>query len=238
MKALAFANLNGHLEALERLQETVLAEEPDLVVFAGNAAGLGQALSEEAATTFDAFFRALAALRCPTAIVPGEHDAPERLFLPAAVARTWTERGVHVVHGSFTFLDNLAVVGFGGLVTDNEREVERALGYPAWEMLYRMSFLSEIDQQLLMVFHHPPAKTKAADLIDGRHTGSLAITELIGTWRPKVAVVGGPTPAIEVFGDTLVISPGRFDQGDYAVFDPRSGRGFELRNARALPATP
>ena len=47
-----------------------------------------------------------------------------------------------------------------------------------------------------------PAEMKAIDLVEGKHVGSTVVTELIGTWRPKVAVVAGQTPGREEYGDT------------------------------------
>jgi Icc-related predicted phosphoesterase len=235
MKTLAFAHLNGNLDALEQLRETTAAERPDLVVFAGNATGPGERQAERDARTFDALFRTLADLPGPVVIVPGEHDAPERAFLAASVSRLWVERQLHAIHGAFAVVRNFAVAGFGGAITERERETERALRYPSWEVLYRMAFLRELEQSLLLVFHHPPAEMKAIDLVDAQHIGQPAVTELIGTWRPKVAVVAGVEPGREEYGDTIVISCGRFDQGDYAVFDARSGRTVEFKKVSGQP---
>jgi Icc-related predicted phosphoesterase len=235
MKTLAFAHLNGRLELLDQLSQAVDHERPDLVVFGGNAAGPGERDRERDARTFDATFRALGTLPCPVVLIPGEHDAPERAFLAASVSREWVERQLHAVHGAFALVQHLAAAGFGGAITEGERETERVLRYPAWEVIYRMGFLRELDQQLLLVFHHPPAEMKAIDLVEGKHVGSAAVTELIGTWRPKVAVVAGESPGRETYGDTTVVSTGRFDQGHYALFDARSGRTVELKTVGGQP---
>jgi Icc-related predicted phosphoesterase len=190
---------------------------------------------ERDARTFDTMFRALGNLPCQVVLIPGKHDAPERAFLAASVSREWVERQLHAIHGTFAITQHIAAAGFGGAITDSERETEQALRYPAWEVLYRLGFLRELDQPLLLVFHHPPAEMKAIDVVDGKHVGSAAITELIGTWRPKVAVVAGESPGRETYGDTTVISSGRFDQGHYAVFDARSGRTVELKTLGGQP---
>ncbi len=235
MKTLAFAHLNGNLEALDQLREAATTERPDLVVFAGNATGPGERQAERDAHTFDALFRTLADLACPAVVVPGEHDAPERAFLAASVSRQWIERQLHAIHGAFAVVHNFAAAGFGGAITEHERETEQALRYPSWEVLYRMAFLRELEQPLLLVFHHPPAEMKAIDVVDGRHVGQPAVTELIGTWRPKVAVVAGAEPGREEYGDTIVVSCGRLDQGHYAVFDARSGRTVEFKKVSGQP---
>jgi Icc-related predicted phosphoesterase len=238
MKTLAFAHVNGRLELLDQLSEAVDRERPDLVVFAGNAVSPGGRDREQDARTLDTMFHALGQLPSPVVLIPGEHDAPERAFLAASVSREWVERQLHAIHGAFAVVHNIATAGFGGAVTDSERETEQALRYPAWEVIYRLGFLRELEQPLLLVFHHPPAEMKAIDVVDGKHAGSPAVTELIGTWRPKVAVVAGETPGRETYGDTTVISSGRFDQGQYAVFDARSGRTVELRTLGGQPVAP
>jgi Icc-related predicted phosphoesterase len=51
--------------------------------------------------------------------------------------------------------------------------------------------------------------------------GHRAVTEAIATWHPRVAVCAGLRPGHKWVGDTLVASPGRLDQGEYAVVDLR-----------------
>jgi Icc-related predicted phosphoesterase len=47
--------------------------------------------------------------------------------------------------------------------------------------------------------------------------GSDVLAELIKTYNPRVAVVALDEPSEVQLGKTLVISPGRLDQGTYAV---------------------
>jgi Icc-related predicted phosphoesterase len=177
----------------------------------------------------------LATLPCPVAVVPGEFDTPERHVLPITTAQEWTERHLHCVHGMSTSVHDLAVAGFGGQITEREREAETALRYPGWEVRYRLAFLSELDQALVLVFHHPPARMRELDLVDGRHAGSQAVTELLGTWRPRVAVVAGERPGQEGYATTVVVSPGRLDRGEYAVFDTSHGREARFGTTTPVP---
>jgi Icc-related predicted phosphoesterase len=159
-------------------------------------------------------------------MVPGEQDVPERHVLPIATAQEWTERHLHCVHGMPLVMGQVVVAGFGGRITEHEREVEQALRYPGWEVKYRMAFLSQVDQPLLLlVFHHPPAQVRDLELGDAE--GSEDVTELIGTWNPAVAVVAGPRSGQGIYARTTIVSPGRLDRGEYAVFDER--RGGEVR---------
>jgi Icc-related predicted phosphoesterase len=224
MRTLAFAHLNGEMDRLEDLGRVVQDERPELVVCAGNLLGREQPSREEMPRALHRALHTLAALPCAVAVLPGEFDAPERLVLPITTAQEWTERHLHCIHGMFMTVSDMAVAGFGGQVMTRERETETALRYPAWEVKYRTAFLSELDQPLILAAHHPPAEMRELDLVDGQHFGSPAITELIGTWRPRVAVVAGTRPGQEMYGSTVVVSPGRFDQGQYSVFDARRGR--------------
>ncbi len=128
------------------------------------------------------------------------------------------------------------MAGFGGRTTDNERETETALRYPGWEVTYRLGFLGQLEQNLLLVFHNPTAETGDLDLVGGERMGSQTVNELIGTWRPKFAVVAGENQGREMYGSSVVVSPGRFDQGQYAVFDTHRGGDVHLRTSAA--ATP
>jgi Icc-related predicted phosphoesterase len=234
MQVLACAHLDGELDRLRDLQRAVDEERPDLVVFAGSALAPGRAAEKGAAQSLHHVLHTLGDLPCHVAVVPGAHDAPEARVLPIMTGLDWTERHLHCVHGMAVPMSELAIAGFGGQVTEHEREIDEALRYPGWEVEYRMAFLSQLDQSLLLlVFHHPPANVRELEPLDERG-GSEVVTELIGTWKPGVAVAAGPRPGRGMHGTTVVVSPGRLDRGEYAVFDARRGR--EVRFAGGASA--
>lgn len=227
MSILACAHLNGAIDRLSELRRAVDDEQPEMVVFAGSlmAPERREERPGDGARALQTALHELAALPCGVAVVPGEHDAPERRVLPVMASQEWVEHHFFCLHGMGASLGELAVTGFGGRITARERETESALRYPGWEARYRMAFLTRVDQALLvMVFHTPPARVGELDMVDGRHMGSEDVTELIGTWGPKVAVVAGDRPGKHMYGTTVVMSPGRLDRGEYALFDPRRGR--------------
>ena len=49
--------------------------------------------------------------------------------------------------------------------------------------------------------------------------GSETLAELINTYRPQLAVVAGNGVAETRLGRTLVVCPGRLEQGQYALID-------------------
>jgi Icc-related predicted phosphoesterase len=49
--------------------------------------------------------------------------------------------------------------------------------------------------------------------------GSEALAVLISTYRPRLAIVPGDAVAETRLGTTLVVHPGRLEQGEYALID-------------------
>lgn len=220
MRILALAHIDGRTEGLEQVKSLAAEERCDAVVVAGSLLPPAPAGNEtDRAQQLHRVLVGLADAPCPVCVIPGENDAPERLVMPAATAEQWVARNLRSVHGSFALVGNTAVVGFGGAITDTGRDVDTRLSYPAWEAAYRLAFIRELDQRLVLVFHQPHAEAKEVDVVDGEHRGSRGVTALIGTWRPRLAVVGGVEQGREVYGDTVVVSPGAFSRGHYAVAD-------------------
>jgi Icc-related predicted phosphoesterase len=66
-----------------------------------------------------------------------------------------------------------------------------------------------------MVFLHTTAPAHK-----GQHAaGSEVLAELIKTYNPRVAIIAGEEPSETRLGKTLVVSPGRLEQGCYADID-------------------
>jgi Icc-related predicted phosphoesterase len=221
MRVMVLAHLNGRLDALERAVEGVEEERADAILVLGSLLGP----DAEPAQTFATAFRMLTRSGLPSFVVPGEADAPERAYLAASLGHESVGKGTtRSVHGSFALAPShqYAVAGFGGRITDDKRDHERILRYPGWELLARLDVLRDVDQIPLLAFHHPPAEAGDVDLdAAGSHTGHLAVTEAITTWRARFAACAGERPAHSHVGRTLLVSPGRLDDGDYAMVDVR-----------------
>jgi uncharacterized protein len=238
MKVLAIAQLGGRVELLDRLSDVVERERPDMLFFAGGALGEGS----DPARTHAAVFAALEKLGVPSYCIPGEADGPERLYLTAALGHQSVARNVHIVHGTFALAPahGLAVVGFGGGITDDEREHVAAVRYAGWELVARMHLLRGVDQPPLLLLHHPPdAGTAGADdpTVDAER-GHAQVGETIKTWHPRLAVCAARRPGTQWVGDTLVVSPGRLDEGGYALAEVthRTVRLERLAQDVAAPA--
>jgi Icc-related predicted phosphoesterase len=220
VRLLAIAHIGGRLDLLDQVREIVEPERPDMIFFAGGAFGT----DSDPVRTHAELFAFLEKFGVPSYCIPGEADGPERLYLVAALSHQSLARNVHIVHGAFSSAPahGLAVVGFGGAITDDEREHATAVRYPGWELVARLQLLRGVDQPPLMLLHHPPAEAEG---------GRQEVSEVIKTWHPRLAVCAGRQPGTQWVGDTLVVSPGRLDEGCYALAETkdRTVRHEQLR---------
>lgn len=82
--------------------------------------------------------------------------------------------------------DYVVFAGMGGEIVDApevEREEQRTLRYPAWEVEYRLKIIRELahDYQKVLLFATVPAHKGL------RQPGSEVLAELIKTYRSRVA---------------------------------------------------
>ncbi len=246
MRFLLASDLRGATERVPQLLDVIRNNRIDAVVFAGNIIGedarvdafrkalatstppemdevVLQALEDKAVEAYEAFFDAMGQVDVPVFVVPGYLDAPERLYLQAALNHEVVEPNVYMVHRSFVPLpgENLAVTGFGGTINnEGVRENRLVLTYPDWEALFAFEFLRQVKQTPFFVFHTPPRRANL-DRDHGEHVGQHVVEELIKTYRPRYAVVGTARDGqgTAMIGTTLVINPGPLYKGHYAVLD-------------------
>ena len=129
---------------------------------------------------------------------------------------------VRGLHGTAAFAPDTEVVfaGMGGEISDNPdtpRDEQSRLRYPRWEAAYRLKVLNLLDyNELVMLFASAPAHK-------GHNTpGSEAVAELVGTYRPRLVVCGGPR-GVEILGTSLVVAPGSLAGGQYAMAEVHAG---------------
>jgi uncharacterized protein len=178
-------------------------------------------------------FRTLARAPQPVYWLPGAGDAPVDHYLKASYNIELAFPTVHGLHGTAAFASDTELVfaGMGGEISDDpgtQREEQSALRYPRWEAAYRLRVLDLLDyNELVMLFATAPAHK-------GHNTpGSEAVAELVGTYRPRLVVCGGPR-AVEILGTSLVVAPGSLADGHYAVAEVHAGTA-ELAELSAVP---
>lgn len=165
------------------------------------------------------FFRTLRKLEVPVCLVPGKNDAPERFFLQAAFNAEVVTGSIYMVHRSFAPLGrNYVAAGFGGEITKGERDHQWFLRYPGWEAEFSLDFLRHLDQEKILLFHTPPRENFDDSAANEGHE---VVSHIINTYHPRFVVCsrGGGKQGRVWVGDTLVVCPGRWAEGDYAVLD-------------------
>ena len=251
MRVLLLSDLRGAVERIPQVREVVEKNGIHAVIFAGNVIGedervhafekaletgtgpdiddvLLKELEDKAVAEYEAFFDQLGTLGVPVFVVPGYLDAPERLFLQAALNHEVVAPDVHMVHRSFVPMpsENLTITGFGGAITSTgERENRLVLMYPDWEALFAFEFLRHVKQTPFFIFHTPPRRDPV-DRDHGRNVGQHVVDELIKTYRPRYAVVGMAREGqgTTMIGTTLVINPGPLYDGHYAILDTHTDK--------------
>jgi uncharacterized protein len=215
----------GSAEAAGRLVELARTREADaLAIVGGLGAGGPEALR--------GVFRSLGAAEPPVYWVPGPSDAPAADYLREAYNAEIAFPSLHGVHGTIAFSPDRHVIfaGLGGEVSDDvdeAREETERLRYPRWEAEYRLKLLRELgDHQLALLFWTAPLHKRE------NGSGSEALAELALTYRARLVVCGGPQ-AVRTLGRTLVVSPGSFADGQYAMADLHTGEA-ELEQGTAV----
>jgi hypothetical protein len=221
------ADPGGSTEAIAAVVEAAERDDAQAIAVVGNL-GAGSASPESRR----AVFGALAAARRPVFWVPGPDDAPVASYLREAHNIEVVSGDLHGVHGTAALAPgDVVVAGLGGEISDDpdeSREEIELLRYPRWEADYRLKLLREWPEHERVLLFHTPPEHKGL----GR-PGSDAVAELIGTFRPRVAICGGE-PMSGMLGRSLIVAPGRASEGHYAVVDlhKREARLAELQAAR------
>lgn len=212
-KLLAVGGINGTLEPLEQLLTEVSEQPVDAIAVVGDLGAAGTK-----ADVYRAIFTALGRGDIPTFWVPGPADAPLGDYLREAYNMETVFPHLHGVHG--TAVDgpgHILYAGMGGEIVDDPETVrveESVLRYPAWEVEYRLKVIREFKEHpKVFLFTTRPAHKGL------REPGSETLAELINTYRPRLVIVAGEGVTEERLGKTLVVSPGRLDQGQYALID-------------------
>lgn len=257
MNILALTDLRGQIQYAERLPAVCRNAAVQAVVFTGNIVDGGarmaewenarreglhpdlakpavQAQEQADQRLYTRFLAILGALNCPSYIVPGHLDAPERSFLQASLHYGVVAPTVALVHRSFALMGrHFVVAGFGGRLTADKRETVWTIEYPFWEADLSFDFPRRVDQQRILLFHTPPSGTNL-DLQGGKHVGAPVVNAIIKEYHPQIVFCGhaldgqGQT----VIGNSLVVNPGPLAEGYYTLLDTQ-GKQVYFGNVRS-----
>jgi Icc-related predicted phosphoesterase len=226
-RVLCAADPRGSAEALDALGAVVEEHDVQALCVVGDLSG-----ETDGVEGYRSVFHALGNIGLPAFWVPGPDDAPITDYLREAYNMEVVHPFLHGVHGTAAFADgHVLFAGFGGEVSDDpdaERDEVSRLSYPRWEPEYRLKIIRELDEhQLALLFSTPPAHKRLGT------PGSEGLTELVGTFRPRLVVCGGERMT-ERIGRSLVVAPGSLDDGHYAIADlhAREAETLELQLTR------
>jgi uncharacterized protein len=208
---LAVGPVCGAVAELESLLSMHDSRHVDAVVVVGDLAAPGST------SAYSEILKLLGSSGHPTYWIPGRGDAPAREYLPAALNVEVVYPNLHCVHGTLALgPGSVFFAGMGGQIVDGETTgCEEETGrYSGWQAEYRLKALRDFPEnaKVLLFATRPEHKGLGWD-------GSAVVAELVKTYNPRVVVAASDSAAEARLGSSLVVSPGRLDEGSYAVVD-------------------
>ncbi len=242
MKILAISDWHGEEKVLPPLASAVKGLSLDLIVFTGDILRWKAKCSEWANARkedrtpernlpeiteeigrneklYATFYETVQSFNLPFFAIPGNVDSPLPQYLKTGWQYMKQNSNLHVVHSNFFARTGFAIAGFGGEITEDDREDFFVLQFPRYELESGLSFLSSLSHEKILLIHTPPVGSLDTD--DGKHKGSVVINDLIGRFQPAWAFCGHAHGArgSEMIGDCMVVNPGALKSGFYARLD-------------------
>ncbi len=212
MIILSISDFHGSVDVLGKTGKRIKEIQPDLIVFTGDIVK-GSARGDEwlkAKTEgrppnkdlksikaeekvdlelYFKFYEWLNSFRIPAVTIPGNMDAPAERYFKIMMEAETVHENIISVHGRHIRIGrNFVIGGFGGELTQAEKEEFFVLQYPAWEAKYHLGNLAHEEHDKILLLHTPPVSK--LDLEGGSHKGSNIVNELIKSLTPKFAFCG------------------------------------------------
>lgn len=249
MKIICLSDFHGRVEYLKKFIEGITQEKPDLIFFTGDIVkGIARGhewleskyrgwaarkekeeirLEEKEDMDFyRAFYNAFGKIQIKMMMVPGNMDAPWTRFYKTFEAEAMPKGNITLVHGTWvssTIVEgaNYLIGGFGGEITESEKEDFFVLQYPKKEVKEKLTpHTNSIGAgPKFMLFHTPPFGHLDED--SGRHRGIEAVNKIIEEFRPALVSFGHSHKAKgkDFIGETLLVNPGAMKDGNWAVVE-------------------
>lgn len=231
-KIMALSDFHGATHVLEVLKERIQLAAPDLIIFSGDIVKGHKRGNEwlaardekrkpkmtqevkteekEDLTFYRVFFQFLDELSIPAFVVPGNMDAPETRFRKVCPR----SRLIHqtIAEGPIT------LAGFGGELTEDEKEKIFVLQYPRQTVIDTMKEFTSTEITVL-VTHSPPVSSLSVE--NGQEKGSQVVNYLVDLLRPNYLFCGHAHTAqgAEWIKTTFAVNPGALKYGNYAVVE-------------------
>ncbi len=202
MIILGLPDIHGDISRIEKIADQL--SKADMVLLVGDITNFGK--EKETQEVINAIKKHTSAILA----VSGNCDY-------AGVDKYIEKEGVNI-HGKGTVFDNVGFLGLGGsLITPfntpnefSEEALEHALD----------KGLSELPSTapMVLVSHQPPFQTTCDIINTGMNVGSKSVRQFIETQQPLICFTGHIHEAngIDQIGNTHIINPGPFFNGQYA----------------------
>lgn len=124
------------------------------------------------------------------------------------------------LHQKVVTVEDETFVGFGG----SNLFLGKTPSEYTEEEMYRK--LSTIPKNCILVTHAPPKNTRADKAFKIKHVGSTAVTKIIEEKTPKIVLCGHihESRNTDHIGQTLIVNPGKFSRGYYALICTEKGK--------------
>ena len=195
MKILAFTDIHGSMAALKRVEQKVKAQNPDLLVCAGDISIFEHGII--------GIMRRLEKLNKKIVIIHGNHEDASTFIKYSKLFRN-----ILFIHKKQFALGNALFLGYGGggfSVIDKEFE-------KISKSKFKKIIKSSKGKKIILVTHAPPYRTKLDRLSHG-HSGSKSIRHFIEKNKVDLLICGHLHENFgkeDKIGKTKVINPGPF----------------------------
>ncbi|MCD4812211.1 hypothetical protein K8S19_00740 [bacterium] len=245
MQILLLSDLRGELENLQALVKQCAVLKPDVLCFCGNIVH-GRARVDEWASAkhtgrvpnrnktdileealedlriYRKFCALVDSLGIPSLIIPGSLDAPEERYFMFMQQAVFLSDNLLLLHENTVKLDEYVVAGFGGELTEHEKEDYFVLQYPRQETLFGTRRMRYINPSRILIFHSAPIIHVEEEA--GMQKGSRLVNEIVTTVAPSFLFCGSSfaVPQVNELGSTVVVNPGSLADGHFAIVQTKS----------------
>ncbi len=256
MRFLCLTDYHGANELLATIPKMVQTEDPDIIFYCGGSMkGDKRLLEYETARKFHSkpdvdsreiqqeieqdteylqqFLLALADTQKIIYAIPGNNDAPESTYFKTIYNYAHIYPNLKPAHETMQREDQFMVAGFGGDMTVSDDNRELVLQYSKTWVEFALRRLEYYPGEKFLLLHSPPVSR--LDMSDGEHCGVLFINELIEKVSPKLVMCGRAKKGQGTvkMGPAVVVNPGPFFEGHYAVIDYPS-LSVQFKNVKNL----
>ena len=205
MRLIIISDVHGHSEKAQLLSDVVKNDSPDALIICGDITHFGNLA--DASMVLKEFTKLTITL-----FVPGNCD-------PQLLSKQSIVEGATNLHARCVSTLGANIIGIGGSIPTPFRTPFEIPDDEIGRILDNARKSCVEDSLTILISHNPPYGTKADTAHIGRHVGSKAIRGFIENTNPKLVACGHihESRAIDSLGASIVVNPGPFDRGYYAL---------------------